>query len=325
MHRRKTKLLERTTRLTQKLGHGSFLVPRAKRAAIRGVRTTYRLHDTAGANRTSRKRFERTPPALDDVQRDVLADLRRQDYAVVPFADLVTDAALRESLEEDGAAFVESTTAALNENGGDVRDEAKDYLVRRYRRVSEIGTDTPWLRCCLSERLLGLANTYLGMWSKLEYVDFWYSVPVAADQERIQSQRWHRDHDDRHLLKAFLYLVDVDETAGPLEFVAASARGGTLADYYPWHPLVAVYPPADEFEQKVPAEAIRTFTGQAGTLVLCNTSGFHRGGFATAKPRVLATATYCSPASLAALTERNYRVPKGAADALNGPQRYAVT
>jgi ectoine hydroxylase-related dioxygenase (phytanoyl-CoA dioxygenase family) len=177
---------------------------------------------------------------------------------------------------------------------------------------------------CLSDSLLPLANAYLRMWSKLEYVDYWYSMPIAPNSERIQSQRWHRDFDDRHLLKAFLYLVDVDEGTGPLEFVAGSARGGTLADLYPWAPASPTYPPPEEFDRAVSSEEIRTFTAPAGTLVLCNTSGFHRGGFATAKPRVVATATYCSPASLKSLTERNYRLPADAVRALSGAQRYAV-
>jgi hypothetical protein len=75
----------------------------------------------------------------------------------------------------------------------------------------------------------------------------------------------------------------------------------------------------------VDAKDIQTFMAPAGTLILCNTSGFHRGGFATAKPRVLATATYCSPASLASLTQRNYRLPKGADKTLSPAQRYAVS
>jgi ectoine hydroxylase-related dioxygenase (phytanoyl-CoA dioxygenase family) len=162
------------------------------------------------------------------------------------------------------------------------------------------------------------------MWSKLEYVDFWYSVPVGADSGRIQSQRWHRDFDDRHLLKAFLYLVDVDAETGPFEFVAGSARGRTAADFYPWYPGSPAYPPDREFDAAVDAADIKTFTAPAGTLLLCNTSGFHRGGFATGKPRVLATATYCSPASLASLTERNYRLPKGTEKSFSAPQRYAA-
>jgi hypothetical protein len=74
----------------------------------------------------------------------------------------------------------------------------------------------------------------------------------------------------------------------------------------------------------VPAGAVRTFTAPRGTIIFCNTSGFHRGGFTTVKPRVLATATYSSPASLASLTERNFTLRAGT-DSLDAETRYALT
>ena len=69
---------------------------------------------------------------------------------------------------------------------------------------------------------------------------------------------------------------------------------------------------------------VRTFTGPAGTLLFCNTAGFHRGGFSTTAPRVLATATYSSPASLASLTVRSYAYA-GELAALDEPTRFALT
>ena len=78
--------------------------------------------------------------------------------------------------------------------------------------------------------MLDIPKAYLGLWSKLEYVDVWYSIPQEVSSERKASQRWHRDYNDRHLLKAFLDLVDVDEETGPFEYVAGSAAAGrTLA------------------------------------------------------------------------------------------------
>ena len=162
------------------------------------------------------------------------------------------------------------------------------------------------------------------MWSKLEYVDVWYSVPQPAAAERISSQRWHRDYNDKHLLKVFLYLVDVDESMGPFQYVAGSQPGGPYADAWAWQPLGQNYPTEEELEARVPATAVQTFTGPAGTLVFCNTAGFHRGGFSTTNPRVLATATYSSPASLASLTERSYTYT-GALDELDAPTRFALT
>ena len=154
------------------------------------------------------------------------------------------------------------------------------------------------------------------MWSKLEYVDVWYSVPQPAAAERISSQRWHRDYNDKHLLKVFLYLVDVDESMGPFQFVAGSQPGGPYEDAWGWQPLGQNYPTEQELETRIPASAVQTFTGPAGTLLFCNTAGFHRGGFSTTKPRVLATATYSSPASLASLTVRSYEYT-GALDGLD--------
>ena len=100
--------------------------------------------------------------------------------------------------------------------------------------------------------------------------------PEAA--ERISSQRWHRDYNDKHLLKVFLYLVDVDETMGPFQFVAGSQPGGPYDDAWGWQPLGQNYPTEKELESRIPASAVQTFTGPAGTLLFCNTAGFHRGG-----------------------------------------------
>nr|MBA3433191.1 hypothetical protein [Actinomycetota bacterium] len=50
----------------------------------------------------------------------------------------------------------------------------------------------------------------------------------------------------------------------------------------------------------------------------------HRGGFSTTNPRVLATVTHSSPASLASLTERSYEF-KGALEELDAPTRFALT
>ena len=86
----------------------------------------------------------------------------------------------------------------------------------------------PGSRSSRRARLLDLANTYVGMWSELEYVDVWYSVPQPEAAERISSQRWHRDYNDKHLLKVFLYLVDVDESMGPVPVRRRQPAGRTV-------------------------------------------------------------------------------------------------
>ncbi len=196
--------------------------------------------------------------------------------------------------------------------------------MRLHSYGADLDLHDPWFRACVSRRMLDIANVYLRMWAKLEYVDEWYSVPQPESAERISSQRWHRDFNDKHLLKAFLYLVDVDENMGPFQYVAGSQPGGPFADAWPWKPLGENYPTESELEQRVPASAVKMFVGSKASLVFCNTCGFHRGGFSTTDPRVLATVTYSSPASLASLTERSFTFT-GSLDELDAPTRFAVT
>ena len=312
MHRNKTKLAARAHRVATKIER-------------RGVRATYRLHDLILTNRASRRRLQRDPPELDAAQSGVLDALRADGYALTTFSDLFPDGQLWNDVDAQSARFAADTEKALAGDREGLRVRAgKEFVVRLHSYEVELGLDDAWLRFCTSRRMLDLANSYLGLWSKLEYVDMWYSVPQSEDEARVASQRWHRDFNDKHLLKAFLYLVDVDEGVGPFQYVPGSAPGGRYSDAWPWRPLGDNYPPEGELEQRIPAEDMRTFTGPKGTLVFCNTAGFHRGGFATERPRVLATVTYSSPASLASLTERSFRFT-GSLDELDEPTRYAVT
>jgi hypothetical protein len=315
MHRTRTRFAARVNRVATGLER-------------RGVIATYEMHDRLLANRASRRRYSQTRPVLDDAQQGVLERLREEGYASLPFSELVPDPAVWEEVEADAQGFVAETEAGLarEREGGESelrRRAGKEFLVRKYSWGVQLGLEDPWLRLGTHQRLLDLANAYLQMWSKLEYVDVWYTPPAGKDERRA-SQRWHRDFNDRHLLKAFLYLVDVDEDTGPFEYVPRSAPGGELDRLWPWRPLGENYPPEDEFAERVNGRSV-TFTAPKGTIIFCNTSGFHRGGFASGKPRVLATLTWDSPASLKALSERNYVFVASDGAALSEAQRYALT
>jgi hypothetical protein len=313
MHRTRTRFAARVNRVASGIER-------------RGVVATYELHDRLLANRASRRRYAQEPPTLDPTQRDIVERLRADGYATLPLTQLVPDPTWQE-LQRDSDRFIAETEAGLaRENeGGDAslrRRPGKEFVVRKYAYGVELGLDDPWLRLGVEPRLLGIANAYLEMWTKLEYVDLWYTPPVG-EAERRSSQRWHRDFNDRHLLKAFVYLVDVDEGAGPFEYVPRSAPGGVLDGLWPWRPLGENYPPDDELVKRIDGRAV-TFTAPKGTIIFCNTSGFHRGGFARSKPRILATFTWDSPASLRALSERNYTLVSSNRFALDAPQRFAV-
>ena len=315
MHRKRTRFAARVHKVASAIER-------------RGVVATYELHDRLLGNRTARRRYAHEPPPLDPVQTGIVAELRREGYAVVPFSELVDEPGEWAQLDAEATRFITETEAELSreregQESGLRRRPGKEFVVRKYAYDVQLGLDDPWLRLGLNKRLLDIANTYLGMWTKLEYIDVWYTPP-ADESERKSSQRWHRDFNDRHLLKAFLYLVDVDEETGPFEYVPRSAPGSELDHLWPWRPLGDNYPPDDELAAKIEGKSV-SFVAPKGTVIFCNTSGFHRGGFASGKPRALATVTYSSPASLASLTERNYEFGSEAANGLGPEQRFALS
>jgi hypothetical protein len=277
----------------------------------KGVATTYKVHNRYLSNRRARSLYTSNRPSLDGTQRRIVKELHESGYSLLPFTELFPEEVWN-AVAGEGAEFVAATQAGLEGNGAEIRKRAgKDFLVRKYDVGGVVALDNPWLAVSTSRLLLDIANEYLQIWTKLVYLDLWYSLPVGQDAERKASQIWHRDFDDRYLLKAFLYLSDVDEQSGPFEFVPESHPEGRYAGVHPWGPMATGRISDPELAKYVPADAVRTFTAPRGTLILCNTSGLHRGGFAETTPRVLATATYCSPASLASLTRRSFSLAPG--------------
>ena len=323
MHRQRTRLAARVPPSARSV---------AKAVERSGIVATYRLHDRVLSNRSSRRLYAEQPPALNALQQRIVSALDAEGYATVPFEELVSDDELRSAVLQQGADFIDATEQGLKqESGNGARAElrrrpGKEFLVRAHSFDGvRLGLEHAWFRACLSAEMLDVANAYLHMWSKLSDVDLWYTVPQPSETKRVASQLWHYDFDDKHLLKAFLYLDDVGAGTGPFEYVAGSQPGGQHHGVRPWKPMGYGRVPEEEVQQNVPGNAIRTFTAPRGTLIFCNTSGLHRGGFATSGPRVLATATYCSPASLAALSQRNYDVYPAQLTGLSREGGYAAT
>jgi hypothetical protein len=247
------------------------------------------------------KRF--TGSKLTEVQERVVDHLRDDGVATVRFGELFPDPRSWLELAEDIAGFVASTETRLPGMTHEERVEeyGKVFLVRRFRvgrggrglerRVA--GLHDRWLRLGASPEFLGIVNSYRGRMMRLNDLDNWYTVPDASEAERVASQQWHRDGWEDHIVKVFTYFSDVDAEAGPFEYVTGSVSGGKYGSLWPWEEK-EVYPPQDEFEATIGPEDRVTLTGPAGTIVFCDTSGFHRGGYARSRPRVLSYNTYIS-------------------------------
>jgi hypothetical protein len=296
-----------------------------------GVRATYHLHDRFLSNARSRRQLASQRPGLGPLQQTLVDSLVEDGIAVTSFDELLGDQRLWSEMSTEVDRFVEETERSLARQHAASFAGKRDYTVSRYGKKPVLSSDGPWLRFGLSAQVLDVINSYLGLWTKLTYVGQTYTIP-SKDQPRTSSQNWHRDVDDRYLIKLFMYFSDVDETAGPFEFVPGTALNGRHADLWPWRPMVtlgerrSLYPPLEEFEQRIPPSEWKSIRGGTGTVIFCNSSGFHRGGFAAEKPRILANWAYVSPASLTSMIRRVFSVDRGAGyESLPEPARFALT
>ncbi len=278
-----------------------------------------------------RSRFK--PAELDEVQQRALDALRTDGVAVLPFAELFGDDAFWAELDSDMRAFVqeaEEELAGLSREERKARYGNKSFLVRRFRAKKKgepqpsLAPSNPWVRLGISAQLLDVVNAYRGQTMRLHDVDNWYTVPEGDDAERVLSQKWHRDGWENHIVKVFTYFVDVDPEAGPFEYVRGSTAGGKYGSLWPWEDE-EVYPDQAEFEAAIDPDDFLTLTGPPGTVVICDTSGFHRGGYARSRPRILSYLTYLSDEGNQR-HRRKFDVDWTAGDGgLSSAARYALT
>lgn len=181
------------------------------------------------------------------------------------------------------------------------RDQAKldDYILKMQPEDSALPADHPLISIGLSATVLNVVSEYMKLWPKLIYTDAWYSIPIDVGK-RIGSQQWHRDPEDRQMVKVYLYFSDIDADAGAMEYILATSNsaGRPGLEIGHWEAAGAnLYPSAELVESRFPPDQRFSCSGPIGTLLFCDTTGLHRGGISTQKPRVVATWTFVTPAS----------------------------
>ena len=204
------------------------------------------------------------------------------------------------------------------------KDEAKldDYILKMNPENSVLGSNHPLIRIGLSAPILDVVSAYLKLWPKLIYADAWYSIPLDPGK-RIGSQRWHRDPEDRQMVKVYVYFSDIDADAGAMEYVLGTSNslGRPGLEIGEWKAAGAhLYPPAELVETTFPVSQRFSCSGPPGTLLFCDTTGLHRGGISR-KPRVVATWTFVTPASR---YQRRFTVRPDEGVALSEEGRFAV-
>jgi hypothetical protein len=138
------------------------------------------------------------------------------------------------------------------------------------------------LRWPLADRILDIVEAYLGLPAAYDMLNFFYTV---ADGRQVAARKWHRDVEDRRMVKVIVYLHDVDLDAGPLEILHRSfpgcqhVKGGNF-------PVLTQEMLEERLGAPLAAGDVTACTGKAGSVIFADVARhYHRGRPATARDR----------------------------------------
>jgi len=231
-----------------------------------------------------RQLFEKNKPSLDSLQTRLVKSLEEDGIVATSLDELFPDKNLLSELQR--------YTQSLE---GSAESKTKKLFLKHFWDVNaELDFNNPFVRIATDKRVVDIANSYMQMWTKLKYYTLLKTVPVFGEEAK-QSQRWHRDPEEKRMCKMFIYLTDVNEESGPFIYIPKSVYGKKYGHLFPQRPPEGVYPKEGAVEKAIPKEAVKVFTGKAGTVLFCDTTGIHRGGYAKSKPRIMFTSFYAAP------------------------------
>lgn len=165
--------------------------------------------------------------------------------------------------------------------------------------------DSSFLPLVSNKHLMNLVNAYYQQYSWLMDFNIWLNLP----SEKIKSsQMWHRDHvqdwDMNYtpalmpLLKVFFFIEDVDSHNGEFWFLQGSHCGGEYESIDPPKAVVEENMASRVSDSvmlgHVSKDKWLKFAGKAGTIVIFDASGFHKGGYVEEGRRLIFKSEYGS-------------------------------
>lgn len=204
-------------------------------------------------------------------------------------------------LDRSVARLVEEKAAEISNLKSESVDEAtignKTFNLECLGSELRFDPNDPFARFALDHSLLSIANAYLRMRAKMRYYNVWYTA--ASNSIARESQLWHFDREDNYILKVFLYLDDVDEGAGPFTYAPGTHKKGKYRNINPEFFIEGGVRRTDDMQMKAVFHEDKWVraVGKKGTLIFADTRGFHKGGEARTRDRLMFTCMYTSPAS----------------------------
>ena len=204
-------------------------------------------------------------PSPDPLQARILEDLGTHGIAMTSLDELAINGSSELLASAKAVSEILTQLARLPENSGRHTIQATSDHLMAHPAIFRWG---------LADWILKLVECYLGLPVGYDGFSFYYSV---ADGRVDGPRQWHRDREDRRMLKVALYVSDVDDQGGPFQTIPPEVSR-LVGD-----PQRFNYQPLTESEvvSRLPSStALQPITceGPAGTIFLADTAQyFHRG------------------------------------------------
>ncbi len=235
-------------------------------------------------NRKAIKSFQSNRPVLSPAQERILNQLNADGIATTSLEELFPNKNILQELTE----YLKKRSHREYQNF------KKPFLIDLIPEVPELGVEVPFFNLAIDKTILDIVNSYLGLHSVLYYYNI-RKTKLSGDALPTHSQNWHRAPQESKNCRVYIYLSDVTEDSGPFMYVPQSTKGGKYAHVAKQTSRTRGYESAEQIEAKVVRSDIMTVTGKAGTVIICDSTGLHRGGYSNKDTRVMSTFGYSAP------------------------------
>lgn len=195
-------------------------------------------------------------PALEECDRIIVESLQRNGIYITNLAEL----GLTSTTPMLNAAYSLLPSMGTANYSDSSHNSPEIYIVTDLPEISGWGGEQRLQN--IIENYIGLPIAYHGVHLRKDF----------ANKGQFDTLLWHRDIEDRRVLKIIVYLNDVQEKHGPFEYVPLSLTSMYHPSFYQIKSKIKNSGINDETLNKIiPKSAWKSCTGAAGTVIFADT------------------------------------------------------
>jgi len=234
-----------------------------------------------------KKKFKSFALELSPVQSRVLNEMNKNGIAIINIEELFD------------RKFFNELSNWIIDNENNLKAKSKKKFLFSYFGTDDrellLDIKNPFIKFYTSDEILKIVVAYLKYIPQLFEVYVEKTIPVG-DAPPSFSQNWHRDPEEKRTIKVFIYLSDVSSGSGPFTFLNGSTPTGKgrYRKLFPQKLPHGSYPSEVDVTDKISTDDLLVANGIKGSVIFCDTSGLHRGGYAKNQHRIMATGFFPS-------------------------------